>query len=246
MPSKSRSPFWNRLSPQKFTGETSLAALPPSTTVRAPCGWQKPSANSHSWPLAKLLLGHAIGPVVPSVVAPLQTPVLGLHGPSPRSGWPFARPSVPPTQVSKSFLSTTKPGALSGSLLVSEAHVSAWPISSCISTPPSRAAQGTWFCCLAVSYSAWKVCRVPWQVLKSVFAKPLAWLATMKPLWCVVRSVTFVVNPAVGSLICTFNTSPELKVSVSPLGVRVWMFAFCGLGGPAGTAVALRNARVIG
>src|SRR6266851_4395601 len=86
MPSKSRSPFWNRLSPQKFTGETSLPALLPSTTVRVPCGRQKPSAYSHSWPLAKLLLGQAIGPVLPSVLAPLQTPVLALHGPSPRVG----------------------------------------------------------------------------------------------------------------------------------------------------------------
>src|SRR5215471_16606610 len=161
MPSKSRSPFWNRLSPQKLTGETSFAALLPRITVRVPCGWQNPSANSHSWPLAKLLLGQAIGPVVPSVVAPLQTPVLGLHGPSPRRGWPFTLPSVPPMQVSKIFLSTTKPGALSGSLLVSEAQVSPWPISSCISTPPSRAAHGTWYCCLAVLYSAWNVCGKP-------------------------------------------------------------------------------------
>src|SRR5690349_18148971 len=78
MPPKSRLPFWNRLFPQKFTGETALVTVVPSVTDRVPCGMLKPSANSHNWPLAKLLLGQAIGPVVPSVVAPLQTPVIGL------------------------------------------------------------------------------------------------------------------------------------------------------------------------
>src|SRR6266566_4992049 len=72
MRSKSRSPFWNRLSPQKFTGDTSLALVfVPSVTVLVPAGTQNPSAYSHSWPLAKLLLGQAIGPVVPSVLAPV-------------------------------------------------------------------------------------------------------------------------------------------------------------------------------
>src|SRR5258708_11645230 len=210
MPPKSRLPFWNRLFPQKFTGETALVVVDPRTTDRVPCGTQKPSANSHSWPLVNLLLGEAIGPVGPSVVAPWQTRVFGLHGPSPRRGWRFAVPSVPPMQVSEIFLSTMKPGTLSGSLLVSEAQVSEWPISSCISTPPSSAAHGTWFCWLAVLYSAWNVCGKPLHVLKSVFAKPLAALATMKPLWPVVMSVTLVVNPAGGSLICTFSTSPGL------------------------------------
>ena len=86
MPSKSRSPFWNRLSPHRLTGDVSLIAFPPTITVLVPCGRQMPSAYSHSWPLAKLLLGQAIGPVVPSVVAPLQTPVFGLQPPSPLAG----------------------------------------------------------------------------------------------------------------------------------------------------------------
>jgi len=115
-----------------------------------------------------------------------------------------------------------------------------------MSTPPSSAAHGTWFFRLAVLYSAWNVCGKPLQVLKPVLAKPLAALATMKPLLCVVRSVTLVVNPAAGSLICTFSTSPGLYVSVSAFGVTVRMFDFCGLGGPAGTPLRCRNAKFTG
>src|SRR5215469_14900668 len=96
MPSKSRSPFWNLLVSQKLIGIRVVTDFPSSVNVRAPCGTQVPSANSHSWPLAKLLLGQAIGPVVPSVSACWQTPVLRLHEPS-----PTPLPSLPPTQVSK-------------------------------------------------------------------------------------------------------------------------------------------------
>ncbi len=50
-----------------------------------------------------------------------------------------------------------------------------------MSTPPSRAAQGVWFCCLAVLYSARKVCGTPAQLDMLVFWKPFLALATMNP-----------------------------------------------------------------
>jgi hypothetical protein len=48
-----------------------------------------------------------------------------------------------------------------------------------MSTPPSSAAHGTWFCCRAVLYSAWKVYGWPEQSAMLVFMKPFAALATM-------------------------------------------------------------------
>src|SRR5262249_10147448 len=140
-------------------------------------GMQLPSEYSHSWPLAKLLLGQAIGPVVPSVSAPVQTPVLALQVPSP---FLDPAPSLPPRQVSNTCGSVT-PNSLIGLLLASLEQTSACPISCCMSTPPCSAAQGTWFCCLAELYSAWKVNGVPLQVLGLVFMKPFLALAVMKP-----------------------------------------------------------------
>src|SRR6266852_5331606 len=105
VPSKSRSPFWNRLLTQKATGECSCLALPLISTVRLPCLKQAPSENSQFWPLPALLLGQAIGPVVPSVLACAQMPVLALHGPSPTA----CRPSEPPMQVWNTCLSTKPP-----------------------------------------------------------------------------------------------------------------------------------------
>src|SRR6266567_5099167 len=115
-----------------------------------------------------------------------------------------------------------------------------------MSTPPSSEAHGTWFCWLAVSYSAWKVCAKPRQFLKSVFLKPLAALATMKPLLCVVRSVTLVVNPACGSVIATLITSPGFSFSVWALGVWVLTLVSCGLGGPVGLPLVCRKAKLTG
>ena len=66
-------------------------------------------------------------------------------------------------------------------LFVTELQTSPWPISCCMSTPPSSAAQGTWLCCLAVLYSAWKVNGVPEQSAMLVFMKPFAALAVMNP-----------------------------------------------------------------
>src|SRR5258708_30540558 len=68
----------------------------------------------------------------------------------------------------------------------------------------------------------------------------------MKPLWPVVRSVTFVVKPAAGSLICTLSTSPGFMASVWALGVRVCALVFCGLGGPAGTPLRFRKVELNG
>ena len=70
---------------------------------------------------------------------------------------------------------------LNGSWLVTELQTSEWPISCSISTPPSAAAHGTWFCCLAVLYSAWKVNGVPEQSAMLVFMNPFAALAVMNP-----------------------------------------------------------------
>src|SRR5215471_2618806 len=117
MPSKSRSPFWKRLASQKLIGIRAFTDFPFSTNVRSPWGRQVPSANSHSWPLAKLLLGQAIGPVVPSVCALWQTPVLRLHEPSP------TLPSLLPTQVSK-VLGSLRPAAVVASWCVSELQTS--------------------------------------------------------------------------------------------------------------------------
>jgi hypothetical protein len=50
-----------------------------------------------------------------------------------------------------------------------------------MSTPPSSAAHGTWFGCLAVLYSAWKVNGVPVQSAMLVFMNPFAALAVMVP-----------------------------------------------------------------
>ena len=70
---------------------------------------------------------------------------------------------------------------VNGCWFVTELQTSEWPISCCISTPPSSAAHGTWFCCLAVLYSAWKVNGVPEQSAMLVFMKPFAALAVMVP-----------------------------------------------------------------
>src|SRR5215469_2212347 len=166
MPSKSRSPFWNRLVSQKLIGIRVVTDFPSRVNVRDPCGTQVPSANSHSCPLSKLLLGQAIGPVVPSVSGLWHRKVLRLHEPSPT----LSLPSLLPIQVSK-VLGSFRPAAKVGLWWVRDAHTSLCPISCCISTPPSRAAHGTWFGTAAVAYSAWKVCGEPAQVLTLVFMK---------------------------------------------------------------------------
>src|ERR1022692_1030834 len=140
-------------------------------TVRLPCWKHSPSENSQRSPLPALLLGQATGPFVPSVVAFWQTPVLVLHGPSPTA----FLPSMPPLHVWKTPGSVkVPPNSLIGRELVTELQDSKWPISCCMSTPPSSAAHGTWFCFFAVLYSAWKVNGVPAQVLTLVFMKPFA------------------------------------------------------------------------
>src|SRR5712691_1215831 len=208
----------------------SCLATPLMVTVLLPFLKQAPSENSQFRPLPALLLGQATGPVVPSVVAFWQTPVLGSHGPSPTA----FLPSAPPMQVWNTWLSV-KPPKESGNWFATELQDSKWPISCCISTPPSSAAHGTWFCCAAVAYSAWKVCGVPPHVREFVFMKPLASLATMKPVWPVVRSVTVVRNPAAVSWRVACTLSPGFIFSVLSLGAKLASFNSCGLGGPAGT-----------
>ncbi len=69
---------------------------------------------------------------------------------------------------------------------------------------------------------------------------PLAALAVMKPVLCVVRSVTVAVKPDDGSLIAIFSWSPELTANVLAFGVNVLPLASCGLGGPLGTPLRVR------
>ena len=60
-----------------------------------------------------------------------------------------------------------------------------------MSTPPSSAAHGTWFCFLAVLYSACQVNGLPEQSDMFVSVNPFLALAWIKPVWPVVRSWTF-------------------------------------------------------
>ena len=96
-PSKSRSPFWNLSWRHWLAADVSLTGDPLMNAVRVPCLKQGPSENSHSAPLAALLVGQATGPLGLCVVAFRQRPVVRLHGPSPLA----FLPSAPPLQVSK-------------------------------------------------------------------------------------------------------------------------------------------------
>jgi hypothetical protein len=82
-----------------LAADDSVAATPLSVTGRVPFWKQLPSANSQFRPLLESLVGHATGPLGPSVDAFWQMPVFGSHGPSPV----LPGPSDPPTQVSKTF-----------------------------------------------------------------------------------------------------------------------------------------------
>jgi hypothetical protein len=79
-----------------------------------------------------------------------------------------------------------------------------------MSTPPSSAAHGTWFCTAAVLYSAWNVNGVPSQLVIEVSMNPFAALAVIHPVCPVLRSRIVVVNPCGGSVIDTWITSPGL------------------------------------
>ena len=54
------------------------------------------------------------------------------------------------------------------------------------------------------------------------------------------------VNPFAGSEIETESVSPPLIISVWRLGSKVLTSASCGLGGPAGTPLVCRNAKLTG
>src|SRR5580700_7354637 len=76
--------------------------------------------------------------------------------------------------------------------------------------------------------------------------KPLAALAVMNPVWWVVKSRIVVVNPCGGSVIEIWSSSPALNISVWLFGRNVLTSASCGLGGPAGTPLFCRNAKLTG
>src|SRR5713101_6759039 len=137
---------------------------------------------------------HAATAQFQVVLAPFTTTV---RGPS-----PVPPGSMPPMQVQAACWSKENPSGVE-----TLEQDSKCPISCCMSTPPSSAAHGTWFCCAAVSYSGWKANGVPPHVREFVFMNPLASLATMKPVWPVVRSVTVVKNPAgvSWSVACTLS-----------------------------------------
>src|SRR5260370_39882551 len=110
-------------------------------TGLVPFGRQKPSDSSQL-----LAVGHETGPVGPSVLEFLQTPVVRLQGPSPV----LRLPSWPPPQIWQTRGSTQKLPlpqlAETVCLFSSRAQESQGAIFSSISTPPSSAADGTWPC----------------------------------------------------------------------------------------------------
>src|SRR6516225_5572319 len=231
---------------QKATGEFSVVCTPLMKNGRLPLGKQWPSENSHSAPELNLLTGQATGPFRPWVVACWQTAVVGLHGPSPV----LPLPSTPPTQVWNTCGSENEEPSVNiiekDCLLVTESQDSPCPISCCMSTPPSSAAQGVWFCCLAVLYSAWKPNGLPEQSLILVFWKPFFALATMNPVLCVVRSVTEAFSPAGVLLIDAVSLSPEFIFSVWLFPNHVPTLSCCGLGGPGGIPLVCMNAKLTG
>src|SRR5271169_99705 len=115
-----------------------------------------------------------------------------------------------------------------------------------MSTPPSSAAHGVWFACLAVLYSACQVNGLPEQSAMLVSVKPFAALACMDPAWPVVRSSSFTVNPLDGSVKSTVTTSPVFIRSVCALPRNVAAFGSCGAGGPAGTPLVWMSAKLTG
>src|SRR5215472_1711965 len=232
---------------QKATGEFSTVFFPLMKNGRLPLGKHLPSENSHSAPgVLNFLTGQATGPCMPWVVACWQTAVVGLHPPSPV----LALPSIPPTQVWNTCGSEKEEPSVNfiekESLLLTDEQDSPCPISCCMSTPPSSAAQGVWFCCLAVLYSAWKPNGFPEQSLMLVLWKPFFALATMNPVRCVVRSVTEAFSPAGVLLSDAVSLSPEFILSVWLFPNHVPMLSCCGLGGPAGTPLVCMNAKLTG
>ena len=130
--------------------------------------------------------------------------------------------------------------ALTFSLPISRAHDSPWPISCSISTPPSSAAHGTWFCFLAVLYSACQVNGLPEQSDMFVSVNPFLALAWINPVWPVVRSATLAVKPPAGSVIDTLSTSPGFSLSVLALPSIVLVLGSCGAGEPGGMPLVCR------
>jgi hypothetical protein len=106
---------------------------------------------------------------------------------------------------------------------------------------------------LALLYSAWKLNGVPEQSVMLVFWKPFAALATMNPVWPVVRSVTEALSPPrsgdpeSGTLLTdTVSLSPGFIFSVLPFPRKLDRVGSCGAGAPAGTPSVCRKAKLTG
>jgi hypothetical protein len=110
------------------------------------------------------------------------------------------------------------------------------------------AAQPPWLMVLAVEYSGRKLHGVPLQLAIEVFMKPFLAEASMNPVRPELRSRTLVSSaPAFRlSKIRIWSLSPGFISRVRWLGVTVLRFARCGLGGPVGTPLLWRKAKLTG
>src|SRR5215467_1361426 len=110
------------------------------------------------------------------------------------------------------------------------------------------AAQPPWLAVLAVEYSGRKFHGVPLQSAIEVFMKPFLADASMNPDRPVLRSSTAASSaPAfLLSKIWILSLSPGFISSVRWFGVTVLRLARCGLGGPVGTPLVWRKAKLIG
>src|SRR6266571_3325467 len=110
------------------------------------------------------------------------------------------------------------------------------------------AAQPPWLIVLAVEYSGRKLNGVPLQSAIEVFMKPFLAEDSMNPVVPVLRSRTCVSSaPALLlSKMWMASLSPGFISRVRWFGVTVLRLACCGLGGPVGTPLVWRNAKLIG
>src|SRR5437763_17164225 len=125
------------------------------------------------------------------------------------------------------------------------------PISYWVRMPLCRTDHVIELCGRAVLYIGSKLKGVPLQSLTEVFMKPLAAEATMKPLWCVVRSLIVILNacwppPMLASNMWVLITSPGFISRVCLFGVIVARLDSCGLGGPVGTPLVWIQAKFTG
>src|SRR5690348_37017 len=102
----------------------------------------------------------------------------------------------------------------------------------------------------AVLYIGWKAYGAPLHVRftgsKRMWRKPLVTLATIEPLWPVLRSVTAADSPAAVSWMLTLITSPWFIRSTAGVGVNDLLFCVSGPGGPIGFPFLVRYAKLTG